>query len=344
LWWLIVCQLGWLALVGWGIRRAGLRAVLGWLAFILLFLPAQYAIATARLKVHGPGIGGEFRYLADLFPLLVLTVGLTVLRPGARLLAVAGPDGPDDRTALPAADVAAEDEAPAGARRAERRGWQVRRHHLIGTVAALAVLGTVFTISALPVSHRWLQNRGIRYADHLRAEVAVRDRAGPWSMYTVYAPQTVSPYAWGRYSLAPNIAELLTGHPVSADDLSKPMYVVDADGHLRPARFRSLASVPDVCSTGQQRIMQPLSRPLPKGIWNVQLSYRVDQPTTLRFAVDPGDGTPVEATGAFRGFPVSGSGKLTFLMRQTAITGFRLDAAAAGACIADVQIGQPLPD
>jgi hypothetical protein len=334
LWWLIVCQLGWLALVGWGIRRTGLRAVLAWLIFIVLFLPAQYAIATARLHVHGPGIGGEFRYLADLFPLLVLTVGLTVLRPGARLLAAAGPDD---------APTVVADEAPTGTDQEPRRGWTVRRPQLIATVAALAVLGTVFTVSALPVSHRWLQNRGIGYADHLRAEVAIRDRAGPWSMYTVYAPQTVSPYAWGRYSLAPNIAELLTGKPVSADDLSKPMYVVDADGHLRPARFRSLASVPDVCSTGVERIMQPLSRPLAKGIWNVQLSYRVDQSTMLRFAVDPGNGTPVEATGAFRGFPVTGSGKLTFLMRQTAVTGFRLDAAAAGACISDVQIGQPVP-
>jgi hypothetical protein len=353
LWWLIVCQLGWLALVGWGIRRSRLRAVLAWLVFIALFLPAQYAIATARLHAHGPRIGAEFRYLADLFPLLLLTVGLTVLRPGSRLLAAAGPDAepddqPDDQPDIQPDDQP--DDQPdgvpveqSGTAEDGRRSWTVRRPHLIATVAALAVLGTVFTISALPVSHRWLHSRGIWYADNLRAEVAVRDRAGPWSMYTVYAPQTVSPYAWGRYSLAPNIAELLSGHPVSADDLSRPMYVVDPDGHLRPARFRALASVPAVCSSGAERILQQLSRPLPKGIWNVQLSYRVDQPTTLRFAVDPGTGTPVEATGAFRGFPVTGSGKLTFLMRQTAVTGFRLDAAVAGACISDVQIGRPVP-
>ncbi|HEU5271020.1 MAG TPA: hypothetical protein VFU36_13935 [Jatrophihabitans sp.] len=376
LWWLVVCQLGWLALVGYGLLRNRLRAALAWLVFIALFLPAQYTIATARLHVHGPGIGNEFRYLADLFPLLVLTVALSVSRPSARMLAAAGADDRQARRLtetepadgpVPAGSVAADSVAadsvpagsvpagsvpadplpagsvPAGDAPTGRRWPAVRRPHLIAALAALVVLGTVFTVTALPVSHRWLHNRSIWYADHLRAEVALRDRAGPWSMYTVYAPQTVSPYAWGRYSLAPNIAELLTGHPVSADDLAKPMYVVDADGHLRPARFRAMASVPPACSTGQERIMQPLSRPLPKGVWNVQLSYRVSRPTTLRFAIDPGTGVPVEATGAFRGFPVTGSGKLTFLMRQSAVTAFRLDAAVAGACISDVQIGQPVP-
>jgi len=261
----------------------------------------------------------------------VLTVALTVLRPSARLAAVGELE--------PAAA-----EEPAAEEAAVRRGWPpVPRPHLLATVAALVVLGTVFTISALPVSHRWLHNRGIWYADNLRSEVASRDRAGPWSMYTVFAPQTVSPYAWGQYSLAPNIAALLSGHPVSADDLAKPIYVVDADGHVRPARFRALATVPAVCSTRAEQIMQPLSRPLAKGNWNVQLSYRVSQPTTLRFALDPGTGTPVEATGSFHGFQVSGSGKLTFLMRQSAVAAFRLDAATAGACISDVQIGRPVP-
>ena len=143
-------------------------------------------------------------------------------------------------------------------------------------MAALAVLWTVFLISALPVSHRWLQNRGVRYVDNLRAGVAAQDRRGPWSMYTTFVPQTVTLTAYGRYSLAPSIAELVADHPVSADDLSKPMFVVDPDGHLRPARFDALASAPDVCSTGPQRIMQPISQPLAKGVWNVQLSYRVE--------------------------------------------------------------------
>jgi hypothetical protein len=219
----------------------------------------------------------------------------------------------------------------------------VRRSHLIATVAALAVLWTVFLISALPVSHRWLQNRGIRYADNLRAGVAAHDRQGPWSMYTTFAPQTVILQVYGQYALTPSMAELVSGHPVSADDLSKPMYVVDPDGRLRPARFRTLATVPAACSTGRQKILQPASRPLAKGLWNVQLSYRVSRPTTLRFALDPGTGTAVEATGMFRGFPVSGSGRLTFALRLSAVAGFRLDAAAAGVCISDLQIGQPVP-
>lgn len=344
LWWLTLCQLALLALVGYGILRNRLRSVLAWLVFLALFLPAQYAIATARLHVHGPSIGNEFRYLADLLPLLLLTVAVTVLH--RRLLPVEDAPAAVDTAALgPAVEESGSGTTrtePAG--RVRRRRWpSVRRGHLIATVAALVVLWTVFWISALPVSHRWLANRGIRYVNNLRAELPERNQQGPWSLYTTFAPQTVSPIAWGRYSSTPSIAELVGGHPVSADDLSKPMYVVDADGHLRPARFESLASGPDVCSTGPQRIMQPISRPLGKGLWNVQLSYRVATPTTLRFALDPGTGVAVEATGSFRGFPVSGSGRLTFALRQTAVVGFRLDAAVAGACISDVQLGRPVP-
>jgi hypothetical protein len=348
LWWLTLCQLALLALIGYGIVRNRLRTVLAWLVFVALFVPAQYAIATARLHVHGPSIGNEFRYLADLLPLLLLTVGVSVLR--RRLVPIA--DAPAEAMAVTAArsEAQAEPDGSGGSPATEpvvqpgRRRWPtIRRGPLLATGAALAVLWTVFWISALPVSHRWLANRGIRYVNNLRADLPVRDRQGPWSLYTTYAPQTVSPIAWGRYSSTPAIAALVGGHPVGVDDLSKPMYVVDANGHLRPARFAALASVPGLCITGPQPIMQRISRPLPKGLWNVQLSYRVAAPTTLRFAIDPGTGTAVEATGSFRGFPVSGSGRLTFALRQTAVTGFRLDAAVAGACISDVQVGRPVP-
>ncbi len=353
LWWLTLCQLALLALVGYGILRNRLRSVLAWLVFLVLFMPAQYAIATARLHVHGPAIGNEFRYLADLLPLLLLTVAVTVLRrrllpaedapAGVEAVPIGAEAVPTGAEAVPAADAPVEARGAAEAPAVRRRWPSVRRGHLIATVAALVVLWTVFWISALPVSHRWLASRGVRYVNNLRTELPERDRQGPWSLYTTFAPQTVSPIAWGRYSSTPSIAELVGGRPVSVDDLSKPMYVVDADGHLRPARFESLAQAPGICSTGPQRIMQPINRPLGKGLWNVQLSYRVATPTTLRFALDPGSGVAVEATGSFRGFPVSGSGRLTFALRQTAVVGFRLDAAVAGACISDVQLGRPVP-
>lgn len=345
LWWLTLCQLGLLALVGYGILRNRLRSVLAWLVFLVLFLPAQYTIATARLSVHGPSIGNEFRYLADLLPLLLLTVGATVLR--RRLLPAEDAPAAVGAAAEPVAGpVAGPGSTPSEESAGRRRlRWPaVRRGHLIATVAALVVLWTVFWISALPVSHRWLANRGIHYVNNLRAELPERDRQGQWSLYTTFAPQTVSPVAWGRYSSTPSIAALVGGHPVSADDLSKPMYVVDADGHLRPARFQSLASVPDTCSTAPQRIMQPISRVLDRGLWNVQLSYRVEAPTTLRFALDPGNGIPVEATVIpFPAVPVSGSGRLTFALGQTEIVSFGLDATIAGACISDVRIGRPVP-
>lgn len=86
-----------------------------------------------------------------------------------------------------------------------------------------------------------------------------------------------------------------------------------------------------------------LSRPLPRNVWNVQLSHRVSTPTTLRFALDPGTGAPIEATGSSRSFVLSGSGRLTFALRRSAIAGLRVDAAAAGACISEVLIGRPVP-
>ena len=120
------------------------------------------------------------------------------------------------------------------------------------------------------------------------------------------------------------------------------MYLVDLDGHLQPARFQPVATVPGICSTGgRQRVLQPLSTPLSASYWSVQLRYRVASRTTLRFALDTGK-TVVEATGAFRGFTVSGSGQLTFQLRQASIAAFRFDTYQAGDCISDIRIGLPV--
>jgi hypothetical protein len=316
LWWLTACQLALLALVGYGLYRNRLRALLGWLVFGVIFLVGQYLIASARLAIFGVGIGDEFRFVADLLPLLVLTLAITLLRPAA-LAPVAGPAAP---------------------RWIPRGVFGTDRRHLLGAGAGLLALWLVFLITALPISSRWTGARNVRYLNNLRAGVAELDHRGSWSLYSTYVPGDVVSSSIGYYSQTTAIAALVTGHPVSADDLSKPMYLVDADGHLRRARFRSVASVPDVCS----RILQPLSRPLGKSLWNVQLNYRVSSPATLRFAIDPGTGRPVEATGLARGFPVSGSGQLAFPLRVSAITGLRLDGPA-GACISEVRIGRPVP-
>jgi hypothetical protein len=320
LWWLTGCQLALLALVGYGVLRNRMRAILAWLVFGAIFLVAQYLLASARLAIYHVVIGNEFRYVADLLPLLVLTLAITLLQPAA-LPARA------DRRLRPAGELLGVD-----------------RQHLLGAGAGLIALCVVFLVTALPISYRWTHARNVRYLRNLRADVAKLDRRGPWSLYTTYAPFDVTPPSptFGRYSQTSSIAALVTGHPVSADDLTKPMYVADPDGHLQPARFRSLASAPDTCSTGTRQRLRPLSRSLPRNIWNVQLSYSVSRPTTLRFAIDPGTGKPIEATGLGIGLPVSGSGQLVFALRPSAIAGLRLDASAAGACISDVRIGAPV--
>jgi hypothetical protein len=317
LWWLIGCQLMLLALAGYGLVRNRLRALAAWLVFLAIFLVGQYTIASARLAIFHVEVGNEYRYVADLLPLLVLTLAITILRPAAL---------PSVVTTEPASD-------PLG----------IDRRHLLGTGAALLALCAVYLTTALPMSYRWTHGLNVRYVNSLRAGVGELDRQGPWSLYTTYVPFDVSPASFGYYSQTTTIAELVTGHPVSADDLSRPMYVADAGGHLRRARFRSLATVPGSCSTGSRQVLQRLSRPLPLGVWNVQLSYRVVTPTTLGFSLDPGSGPPVEATGLSRRYQVSGSGQLTFALRLSAIVGLQLDAAASGACISDIRIGRPVP-
>jgi len=352
LWWLVVCQFALLGLVVLGVLRNGARTLLAWAVFVVLFfLPAQYAIATARLKVHGPAVGQEYRYVADLLPLLLLTVALVVLRRGSALRTGVASAGPVPAEASPAegADAAAVG-APAAAAaphppvRTRPTLLGLPRPHLVLTVAALCALWAVFLSTALPIHDRWVHGRNVRYAKNLRHDVAMLDRGAPWSVYNTFVPVDVSSPTYGRYSTVPAIAELLSRRQISVDDLSRPMYVADANGHLRPARFYALSTAADVCSTTRQRILTPLSRPLPKGLWNIQFKYSTRYPTTMRFAMDPGNGTPIEATGLFRGFPVrAGSGELTFALRQSSITQFRLDAATGGVCLSDIRIGRPVP-
>jgi len=332
LWWQLVCQVAFLALVVLGVRRNGWRTLIGWLVFgLLFFLPAQYAIATARLHHHGPLVGEENRYLVDLLPLLVLVLALALFRRG-ELARLERPEArPEPAVAAPG--------LPATGNSGRRR--------LLLPGLALAALWTVFLTTALPASHWWTSTRHVYYVANLRHDVAVRDAHGPWSMYTTYTPGDVSPSNFGSYSQSSAIAGLLVDHRISADDLTKPMYVADPKtGHLVPARFQTLATTPSWCSAagpGSRQMMLPLSRPLAQGYYNVQLRYRVSRPSVFRFALEPDTGPAIEATGSNRSFPVSGSGALTFLLRLSSINQLRLDASTAGACVSDVRIGHPVP-
>ncbi len=324
LWWLIACQLGLLAIVGYGLLRNRVRALLAWLVFLAIFLPAQYAIATARLRYYHWQAGQQFRYLADLLPLLVLTVAISVLSRGDLLA-----DRAEDRDREL-------DRQPAG-----WRGLQRRR--LLATGGVLAGLWLVYLVTSVPVARLWVHGRHVTYVQNLRAAVASQDRHGPWSLYTTYTPPNVSPFGYGHYSQTPVVASLVTDRPVSADDLSKPMYVVTEEGRIRPAQLQTAATVPNTCSTKRDKVMLPLSRPLDKDLWNLQLHYQVSAPTVFRFALDPGNGRAVEATGSFRLFRVSGSGQLTFAIRPSSIKALRFDTSTVGGCISDVRIGTPQP-
>lgn len=316
--WLTVCQLFLLGLVAYGVRKLGWRALVGWLFFIPIFLAACYAIATARLHVHGPGVGREYRYVADLVPLGILTLALTVLAPRV------------------GRDVGGSAATVVSRPAARSRG-------LVLPAAALVALVAIFLSTGIPVSRRWVNARTVDYVRNMQQGIRAQDAKGPYSVYTAFVPGDVSTATYGRYSLTTRVAQLVSGHPISADDLSRPMFMFDPNGHLVPARFQALATVPDACGTVEdKRIMQPLNRPLGRGTWTVQLSYRVPARTTLRFAVDTGTMVQ-EATGGFQGFDVSGSGRLTFQMRQQTVKGFRFDSGHPGDCISDVRIGRPVP-
>lgn len=314
LWWLLLTEFAVLALAVLGVRRLGWRSVRGWVLFLPIFVVAQYSIATARLTVHGVHIGQEYRYISDMAPLAVLALAIMLLRPAI------APSGP--RSALASVPV--------------------RRQYLLAGISML-VIWAVFVTSAVPASRRWHADPGRAYVANLRAGLAAADRKGPWSLYTRFVPLEVSSPNYGKYSTTPLLAALLSDQPIRADDPRYPMYTVDNSGHLVPAVFRTASQVRFGCSAhARQQLVAVLPKGLPTDSWTLSLRYSVAKPVTLRFAMSNGIRV-IEATGSFRGFPVSGQGQLTTLLRTSAIRSLRLDAAAAGICLSDVRIGQPVP-
>lgn len=322
LWWLLLTQLAMVALAALGLRRLGRRSVRGWALFLPIFVVAQYSIATARLTVHGVRIGAEYRYISDMAPPAVLALGIMLLRP----LPLDSAVPPDGRAAALTAPVSA----------------RVRKQYLLAGVSML-VIWAVFVTSAVPASRRWHTDPGRSYVANLRKGLATADRKGPWSLYTRFVPLEVSSPNYGRYSTTPLVAGLLSDQPIRADDPRYPMYTVDNSGHLVPAAFRTAGRVQLRCSTrAGQQLVTALPTRLPTDSWTLSLRYSVAKPVTLRFAISNGIRV-IEATGSYRGFPVSGQGQLTMLLRTSAVKSLRLDAAAAGICLSDVRIGQPVP-
>ncbi|MEO7261505.1 MAG: hypothetical protein ABI047_09670 [Jatrophihabitantaceae bacterium] len=329
LWWLVLTQLAVLLITVWGVRRLGWRALRGWLILLPIFLVAQYSIATARLTVHGPRIGNEFRYISDLGVLAVLTLAVVLMRPGP------DPAKPDVGEGAPPSHAAT------GLLGGDWRG--LNRRHLLITGIFLLVTWTVFLTSAVPISRRWHTAPGRTYVPNLQQSIKAADARGLWSLYTTMAPNAVSLTTYGRYSTTPFLARLVSGHEISTDDLRRPMYVVDPAGQVVPAQFQTYSTAALACSTGnRQQVFAPLKPALGKSNWTIKLRYKVASPALLRFAVH--DGTRyIEATGSFRGFAVKGTGELTFMLRGTAIKILRLDAQKPGICLTDVRIGRPLP-
>ncbi|MEO6501668.1 MAG: hypothetical protein ABIQ09_07130 [Jatrophihabitantaceae bacterium] len=329
LWWLVITQLAVLAIAVWGVRRLGWRSLRGWLILLPIFLVAQYSIATARLAGHGPRIGNEYRYISDVAVLAVLALAVVLMRPG-----------PD----LERPNVAARLEPSHRATGPLGGNWRgMNRQHLLITGVFLLVTWTVFLTSAVPISRRWSTAPGRTYVPNLQQGIKAADARGPWSLYTTMAPNTLSLTTYGRYSTTPFMARLVSGHEVSVDDLRRPMYVVDPAGQVVPAQFETRSTVTLPCSTSnKQQVLAPLTPALGKANWTIRFRYKVASPSLLRFAVH--DGTRyIEATGSFRGFPVQGSGELTFMLRGTAIKTLRLDAQKPGICLTDVRIGRPIP-
>lgn len=328
LWWLLLTEWAVLALVVLGLRRLGWRSVRGWALFLPIFVAAQYAIATARLTVHGVRIGDEYRYISDMAPLAVLALAVMLFHPVVVPAVV-----PSNPVVMPS--------SPAETRPAMAPA-RLRGQYVLAGISTL-VIWAVFVTSAVPASRRWHTDPGRTYVANLRAGLAAADRKGPWSLYTRFVPVEVSLPSYGQYITTPLVAGLLSKQPIRRDDPRYPMYTVDNSGHLVPAEFRTAGRVQLGCSTrAGQQLVAVLPTRLPTDSWTLSLRYSVAKPVTLRFAISNGIRV-IEATGSFRGFPVSGQGHLTLLLRTSAIKSLRLDAAAAGICVTDVDLGQPVP-
>lgn len=318
-WWVLLTELGALAIAYFGFRRNGWRSVRGWLIFVPVFLLAQYSIATARLTLYGVGIGDEPRYVSDLVPAAVLALGLVLLRP-----VDAAP--PPPRRSAPSAW------------RGARMLWPAR---IWPALAVLAVCWLVFAISAVPVSSRWAGNRSKSYLANLRRSLDQADRSGPWSLYDTPVPNWLVPAAFVPYNRMSMIAPLV--HPSGApmDDATRPMLVVTEDGTAEPARFEADADLGRQCASSVAKgIVFGLAQPLPKDWWFLQLDYYAPETTRLAFVLDAGTGL-ISATGDVR--TVHGHGRIVVALRQASITRIGIRTSRASMCVSNVAIGMPEP-
>jgi hypothetical protein len=240
-----------LAVVSIAARRGAARAWLLLAAYLALDLAL---LALGRLRIFGPDIGLELRYLTDAMIVVALALALATMPVQGR-------------------------PAEAGDRWRQWATRMNRRHHVAVFVAAGLVLNLLAVSSFITLhsfSKRWVANPAAPWVANLRADTArlhdvelVDREVSPEIANPFLFPYTEAHRLTRSFPDPPRFPAVFTGRP----------YVILDDGHLRPAEMAAAAGTfpGPVKNCGwrvqEDAVRMPLVRPLFHWPWFVRVAY-----------------------------------------------------------------------
>jgi len=302
--WRILVQLLLLALLVLTVRRSGWRAVWAWGLLFAVFAAAQYVVASARLQLYGLSIARETRYTANAIAFSALCVGVALL-----------------------------------ARQQRRTGDRPRQ--ALTLVPGLSVV--IALVSAVPVASHWVHSGAQTYLTNFRRSLHQAERDPRFSLYDTTVRSDVEPADFVPYAYLAAIARLYSGHPISVDDPSRRLYVVDDQGFVRVAGFDRTTSLPAHCwsrTDDQFRYQAPApSRSDRHRDRFVRFHYRGPAGASVHIALI--DDSPAQGEHLAQTVSTSGTGEFLIALHTRPIR--RLEIRAnAGVCLDSGELGYPV--
>jgi hypothetical protein len=324
------CQIGFIALVGAGLRRNGARSLLAWSMPALSVILGVSLVAVGRFFAFGDLVAVTMRYSFDFALALTLGTALALL-----------PSAP--------ADIA---------RRAQKPRSVVPPLQFDGvrdqpsrfpsfTVAACALLVISSVISSWTFERRWLQNPTEPYVRRLTSNLTA---AGPQvNLYDTSVSNKVVPYFFGPTL---HLSDLLswTDSRVRFDQTDTAPTLVDEDGNLRAANL--LPAAYGVLPPGQlcEALAQgvgtwhvPLTKPLTPGDGFLRMEYFQQRPSTLSVHLEDTSGALTDPVAGSRvSFPVTLGAQLLRMKPAAAVAVvIKSESASTNICIGGIVIGAP---
>jgi len=218
--------------------------------------------------------------------------------------------------------------------------------HLGSKTIASALLCSylaLFWVSALPAAADWSSNPGMAYLREFRHSATHTSRIDPkgWSLYDSDIPINILfQSAWPYDSIS--AYSKLWGINVPIDEQSLPLYLVNPQGGVQPARLKIAASGTARCTTAVRGAIFRLPRALASGVWTLTITLEGDWTRTVGLAVSTGPHAPFIASLTTHRTGSERSLLLTTYWTQT-VRRLLLTAGGAGLpCAAEVEIGYPV--